>query len=120
VKSRYPVVEGTQHLMNPYVMAEGENLLPPFSEWNLHANANVVSSYELDLKPTAQFQISEVSVSVLPGRDYFIPFIEGLPKDTVKYYIHFNEYDAGGVILRQNYLVQGKSITTLPNTVRAV
>ncbi|WP_424236302.1 hypothetical protein [Bhargavaea ginsengi] len=31
-KRRYPIVQGVQHLVNPYVVNPGENLLPPFTE----------------------------------------------------------------------------------------
>lgn len=49
VLNRYPKVQGVQHLQNPYVMAEGENLLPPFSEWTLHATkTKILSPYEIE------------------------------------------------------------------------
>jgi hypothetical protein len=70
VLNRYPKVQGVQHLQNLAVIAEGENLLPPFSEWELHANATVKSAYELELNATGNYQKSYGTVSVLPNQVY--------------------------------------------------
>lgn len=69
---RFPAVEGTQHLTNAYVVAEGENLLPPFSEWTLHANAKVLSAYELELNATAGNNLSRVKIKVVKGQTYSV------------------------------------------------
>lgn len=42
VIARYPRVQGMQHLQNPYVIAEGENLLDPYSV----KNANILILFE--------------------------------------------------------------------------
>jgi len=70
VLNRYPVVEGVQHLQNPAVMAEGENLLPPFTAWDIHANAAVKGPYELTLNATAAYQYSMVKVKAMPNQSY--------------------------------------------------
>lgn len=67
---RYPSAEGATHLQNPYIMAEGENLLPPFSEWALHANAAMKSVYEMELNGTAQYQESLAIVKCAPNTQY--------------------------------------------------
>jgi len=74
VARRYPYVDSVQHVQNPYVIAEGDNLLPPFTEWNLHANARVKSPYELELNATADYQASDCMVKVLPNTQYTISF----------------------------------------------
>jgi len=43
---RYPSVEGVTHLQNPYVMAEGENLLPPLYEWGVSTGGALTMPYE--------------------------------------------------------------------------
>lgn len=71
VLARYPQVEGMQHLQNPYVMAEGENLIPPFSEWVLHANAKVLSAYDLELLATSAFHANNLNdIKVIPNQVY--------------------------------------------------
>jgi hypothetical protein len=71
VLNRYPKVTGIQHVQNPYVMAEGENLLPPFSEWFfLHANAKIIGPYELQLDATGLYQYSDVWIPVFPNQQY--------------------------------------------------
>jgi len=67
-------VESVQHVQNPYVIAEGENLLPPFTEWYLHANARVKSPYELELNATAGNQISSVTIPVKASTQYYFDF----------------------------------------------
>lgn len=46
------------------------NLLPPFTEWILHANAKVISPYELELNATITRQLSSYSFKVIPNQDY--------------------------------------------------
>ncbi|WP_433959306.1 hypothetical protein [Cytobacillus horneckiae] len=70
VLARYPRVQGMQHLQNPYVIAEGENLLPPFYEWTLHANAIIIGPYEVELNATGAYQSSHVRVNVKGNQQY--------------------------------------------------
>jgi hypothetical protein len=70
VMRRYPMVESVQHVQNPYVIAESENLLPPFTEWTLHANARVKSPYELELNATGTWQDSKVRLNALKNTTY--------------------------------------------------
>lgn len=70
VLARYPRVQGMQHLQNPYILAEGENLLPPFYEWTLHSNARVVSPYELELYANGIYNESTVILPVIPNKQY--------------------------------------------------
>jgi len=71
VLRRYPSVEGVTHLQNPYVMAEGENLIPPFIEWGAnHANSKVIASYELETNTPTQYAINSVTINALPNQTY--------------------------------------------------
>jgi hypothetical protein len=70
VMRRYPMVESVQHVQNPYVIAEGENLIPPFTEWTLHANAVVKSPYELILNATGASQFNDILINVFPNQTY--------------------------------------------------
>jgi hypothetical protein len=72
VLSRYPRTTGVQHVVNPYVEAEGENLLPPFDEWTLHANAKVLSPYELELNATGTDQFSKLNLNLLTNQTYSV------------------------------------------------
>lgn len=67
VKNRYPRVVGTQQLQNPYVIAEGENLLPPFTEWTLSSYARIINPYEINLTSSTVAEVCEVYVDVLAG-----------------------------------------------------
>ena len=75
VNRRYPYVDSVQHVQNPYVIAEGENLLPPFTEWTLHANAVVREPYKLELNATEVWQQSSVTVNVVGGQTYTLSAI---------------------------------------------
>lgn len=70
VLRRYPPVEGVRHVQNPYIMAEGDNLLPPFTEWWLAAKTKVISPYELELNATADKQDSLIWVNLKGGQSY--------------------------------------------------
>lgn len=63
-------VAGMKNLSGFYLKRYGENLIPPFSEWNLHANAEVESSYDLKLVATGTGQLSEVVIPCLPNTTY--------------------------------------------------
>lgn len=111
VVSRYPIVEGTQHLQGVSVGAEGENLLPPFTEWTLHANARVVNPYELELKPTTTYQSSSYKVKVVPNTAYTlsVPFIDGGT-------LFYEQYDINNVRLSTVGIgiVGNRTFTILP------
>lgn len=72
---RFPTVEGVQHLVNPYVMAEGENLLPPFSEWNIGSNTIINGFYELEISSTdVGNKITTLKHPVVSGLTYTFSF----------------------------------------------
>lgn len=70
VLSRYPKVEGTQHLQGIAMFAEGTNLLPPFTEWTLRDVAKVISPYEIELNATGAGQDSPVIINAMPSTTY--------------------------------------------------
>ncbi|TRZ38521.1 hypothetical protein CEQ21_24355 [Niallia circulans] len=69
---RYPMVEGVQHIQNPYVMAEGDNLVPPFSEWSLtNQNSVLLEPYKFSIDPTGQYAHSwSPNIPVIPNEIY--------------------------------------------------
>jgi hypothetical protein len=98
VLSRYPKVQGMQHLQNPAVIAEGENLLPPFYEWTLHANAKVISPYELELNATAQGQRTNIEIPVIPNQNYTISCAD-IPNVESRFYVSPNSDGVTGALL---------------------
>lgn len=96
VLSRYPRVKGSQSIQNPYVMAEGENLLPPFNEWTLHANATVKAPYELELVATGSNQDSSVFINCKSSTQYTF-------NGTLTGNIYIGTYDEKGVLLSGGY-----------------
>jgi hypothetical protein len=67
---KLPYVDSVKHVQNPVVKTAGKNLLPPFTEWTLHANATVISPYELELNATGDNQTSSVVIDVAKNTDY--------------------------------------------------
>jgi hypothetical protein len=51
----WPYVDSVQHVTYPAITKYGKNLLPPFSEWTLHANATVTEPYKLTFSPSSGF-----------------------------------------------------------------
>lgn len=68
---KFPYVQGVQHL-NPVLVADGGNLVPSFTDpsWNIHANAKVVSPYELELNSKETYNSSFVAIPVVKGMKY--------------------------------------------------
>jgi hypothetical protein len=65
-----PYVDSMQPTLNPWIKSFGKNLLPPFSQWTLHANATVVSDYELELVATGTYQATSYIQRVVAGQSY--------------------------------------------------
>lgn len=91
---KFPYVQGVQHL-NPVVTVEGGNLIPPFTEWTLHANARVLSAYELQLVVAdGGLRQSSVRINAIPGQKY--TFKGSLDNTVGKYIIRvFGENGTG-------------------------
>ncbi|MEG6521184.1 hypothetical protein [Desulfotomaculum sp. 1211_IL3151] len=71
--AKYPYVNSFQCVQNPAIRVEGENLLPPFNQWNLHANAKLSEPYTFVLDATANSQWTNTgagSIKVIPGQKY--------------------------------------------------
>ena len=71
VMRRYPMVEGVQHIQNPFIIAEGENLLPPFSDWIIATGVNLLSAYEVGYSASTSLS-TMIFVNVLPNTTYTI------------------------------------------------
>lgn len=96
VLTRYPKITGIQHVQNPYVMAEGENMLPPFYEWNIGANATnnftINDPYSVTLLPTLDYQTISANVPVIPGSQLTLDFEKSWP-DNINFYADVHSRD---------------------------
>lgn len=76
VLRRYPMVEGLQHIQNPYILAESDNLLAPFGEWNLASTGgtsyvNVLDDYTLEILPIVAMTVAnDYDIPVKGGQTY--------------------------------------------------
>lgn len=71
IAAKYPYVgTGIHGIKDVTVTSVQDNLLPPFSEWSLHANAKIVNPYELKITPTAIDQSSYITIPVAIGETY--------------------------------------------------
>jgi hypothetical protein len=113
VMRRYPMVESVQHIQNPFIVAEGENLLPSFTEWNLHANAVVREPYKLELNAIGTFQGSSYNMRALPNQIYTLSVSGNFNR------VFIQEFDSNGTKIREQYLSSpgNFTFTTLSNTV---
>ncbi|APB72251.1 hypothetical protein PPYC1_18565 [Paenibacillus polymyxa] len=102
--AKYPYVDSVMPVRNPYAIRYGENLLPSFYEWKLHANAVVLEPNKLQLKATAGNQASSVVVSCAPGINYKVS--GNIPLGT---YVRVSFYDANGAFISDLF---NTSITT--------
>ncbi len=81
VERLFPYVDSVQHVENPVLSVEGDNLLPPFTQWDLHDNATVISPYELELNATGLNQVSAYNTNVLPNQNYVFNQEDGAELD---------------------------------------
>ncbi|WP_251025341.1 hypothetical protein [Bacillus sp. ISL-57] len=97
VINRYPKVQGVQHLQNPVIMAEGENMAPPFNEWTIHANAKAISPYELELNSTGSNQSSMASKFPIVAEQSYIAYMDEVANGGfyVEYFDANNAYISG-------------------------
>ncbi|OAH53910.1 hypothetical protein AWH48_11620 [Domibacillus aminovorans] len=107
VRRRYPAAKGTQHLNGLVIIAEGDNLLPPLSEWLLHANAVVKGSYDLELNATSSSSRSTIDIPVVKGQAYTINDANG----NASFYFQVLE---GASIIAQT--TAARSVTFTPTT----
>ncbi|MDM5429060.1 BppU family phage baseplate upper protein [Bacillus mycoides] len=106
---KFPYVEGIKHL-NPVVIVEGTNLIPPFIEGTLHPNMKVIGPYELELNPTTPYQASGIKIPCLPNQKYTFS------SDATQTGIYFvKEMDANGSQIRQIFSGQNEQFSTGPN-----
>jgi hypothetical protein len=79
VINRYPKVQGVQHLQNLAVIAEGENLLPPFTEgWLLHTSAIIKSAYSMTIQgANGSNLLNTFTVDVIPNTNYVFSTVLG-------------------------------------------
>ncbi|MDH2334295.1 hypothetical protein [Paenibacillus polymyxa] len=108
--AKWPYVDSVMPVRNPYAIRYGENLLPPFYEWNKHINASVIEPYKLQLKATAGNQASSVEVPCAPGKSYKVSGT--IPLGT---YVRVSFYDANGTFISDLF---NTSITTPNNCYR--
>lgn len=67
---KFPYVEGIQHL-NPVVVAESGNLIPPFTEWETVSSvATIMNPYELSIASMGQQYNNTHTITVLPNTTY--------------------------------------------------
>ncbi|MFE4201175.1 hypothetical protein [Aneurinibacillus aneurinilyticus] len=75
IAAKYPYVDDVKPVRNPYAIRYGKNLLPPFTEWALHANAKIVTPYKLMLEASGDEQWSTVDIKVIPGQTYTLSMV---------------------------------------------
>lgn len=95
LEAELPYVDSVQPVRNPYLVKKGRNLLPPFSQWNLHANAKVVSPYELQLDATGAYQESYVIIDAAENQ----PLTISITDDNNSAYAYYHCLDLNGTIL---------------------
>ncbi|WP_439412700.1 hypothetical protein [Enterobacter ludwigii] len=73
VAAKYPYVDSVQPVRNPYAIRYGENVLPPFHEWNTFSHATIRSLYEYSQVYT-NGGWSYVEVPVHKDKEYNLSF----------------------------------------------
>lgn len=78
VQRRYPIIESVQHAQNPYIIAESDNLFPPFTEW-LHGGSGgtseIIASYKFKLSATNWAQYRFIKIPLIKNQQYTISVV---------------------------------------------
>ncbi|GAA4865074.1 hypothetical protein GCM10023310_50720 [Paenibacillus vulneris] len=109
--AKYPYVDDMKSITNPYVVKYGENLLPPFNEWDLHANATITEPYRLTLNSTASGQRSGYKFTPVNGQKYTLSLTNFTSNMNI--YVEFN--DARGNLISAPNLSDLPAIFVAPN-----
>ncbi|WP_054637189.1 hypothetical protein [Thalassobacillus sp. C254] len=75
IERRFPYVDSVQHVLNSAIEAQGKNLLPPFTQWNL-PQAISVDGYEVTMQNDASSATNYVEIDVLPHTTYTLSIEE--------------------------------------------
>ncbi|MGD6899346.1 BppU family phage baseplate upper protein [Bacillus infantis] len=120
VLSRYPKVQGMQHLQNPAVIAEGENLLPPFYEWYTNANTTIKGPYEFELNATGDAQTTMFTMPAIVGKTYSFS-VDEMVRMTIIYLDDKGAEIAGGTSVSRpyNYTTAKTGTFTVPSGVHS-
>ncbi|SHL05137.1 hypothetical protein [Desulforamulus aeronauticus] len=110
---RYPYVDSFQCVQNPAVRVEGENLLPPFSQWTLLSGHTLVNQYELYSSANIN-GTSEVWIQVVGWQQY----TASVELNTANRNLLFEFYDKAGIFISQVFA--GKGITEIVTPATAV
>ncbi|MFB4325447.1 hypothetical protein RB298_24295 [Priestia sp. BR_2] len=94
--AKYTYVNSVQPVRNPYAIRYGENLLPSFYEWNIHAQAKASGPYTLSLASTATTQNTYINIPVMPNTDYVLSGVVTGGTSTTGGYITVGWVDATG------------------------
>lgn len=108
IANKYPYVDDMKHVNAVYVQSQGKNLLPPFSEWTIHANANIADEYTLVLNATVSQMVSEYRTILIPNQFYTYSCIA-----TGRYYIA--HYDKNDTLINSNIATGSFVSFTVPS-----
>jgi len=97
VDAQYPYVDSVQPVRNPYAIRYGENLLPPFYDWDIHPTAKMADAYTLVQTATGSTQNTGVRIPIRAGETYTLSYFP--PEDSNIAYINIQWLDANGVSL---------------------
>lgn len=88
---KFPYVQGVQHL-NPVVVAEGGNLIPPFTEWTLTDGVTILDPYKISLKLTTINAYQRVSIPCLQNTQYSYSAIKSKGVINVAFFAEGGKY----------------------------
>lgn len=111
VLKKYPKVTGVQHVQNPYVMAEGENLFPSIYELStMNNNADKIdnSPYDFTVTGTNKYYTELMWVaSVMPNTEMTLSMKqEVITGGTAYFSVQF--YKADNTFISETYALQGQ------------
>lgn len=97
----YPFVENMKSLSNIVIKNSGKNLIPPFSEWTIHTNAEIISDYELKLNALTNYETSTITIDCVPNQQYYLSVKTNGEYNTKNSFIRW--LDSSGTVITTTY-----------------
>ncbi len=112
VERLFPYVDSVQHVENPDLSVEGDNLNGDFYGWDsIHSNAEITTPYELTLNATSTGESSYTNIEVVENQAYTISLSHNAYFDIIYYDNNGSQISNEG-----NSTAQEKTFTTPSNT----
>jgi hypothetical protein len=100
IEREFPYNDDMKPIFYPYLIAPGRNLASPFTDWSIHANAKIISPYDLELNSTAASQATTFEGFAVPSATYNLSGTVSGGTPTAGGYLTVGWFNKNGSLIR--------------------